>query len=182
MSVPSGHSNSSDSSSRSNSPSFLGIKLKSLLCPLFPLSIHQYHIVCALYSSFTPFLLSLLWHNSLLTPLFNSSLPFSLSAPSLLALVRACSWQSDLWELWAQLTFLVHSLTFSLSLTLLFLVPVTSLIERGALRPGNEGNGRSVKHLLFNRALLSAFCPHQEARSWTCWMTDFKGTSSLTLF
>lgn len=67
-----------------------------------------------------------------------------------------------------------------LSLTLFFLVPVTRLIQRGALRPGNEGNGRSVKHLLFNRALLPAFCPHQEARSWTRWMTDW-GTSSLTL-
>lgn len=65
---------------------------------------------------------------------------------------------------------LTRSASFSLSLSpplalLFFLVPVTRLIERGALRPGNEGNGRSVKHLLFNRALLPALCPHQEARS-----------------
>lgn len=59
----------------------------------------------------------------------------------------------------------------------LSLVPVT-LLERAALRPGNEGNGRSVKHLLFNRA---DFCPHQEARNWTCLITNFGSITSVTL-
>lgn len=76
MIVPSRHSSSSDS--RSNSPSWLTPLLpvgqQSLLCPLFSLLIHRHHLIYALYSSFTPFLLSLLWHNSLFTPLFNSPL------------------------------------------------------------------------------------------------------------
>ena len=71
----------------------------SLVCVLSPLlSIHRYHLVYAPYSSFTPSLVSLLCHNSLFTPLSNS-LPLSLCAPSPLVLVRACWWQSDLWEL-----------------------------------------------------------------------------------
>lgn len=78
---------------------------------------------------------------------------------------------------------LTCSASFSLSPpnSSFFLVPVTRLIARAALRPGNEGNGRSVKHLLFNRALLPALCPHQEARSWIHWITHFRGTSSLSL-
>lgn len=46
--------------------------------PLVPLSIHRYHLIYALCSSFTPSLLSLLWHNSLFALLFNS-LSLSLS-------------------------------------------------------------------------------------------------------
>lgn len=75
---------------------------------------------------------SLLWHRSLLTPFF------CLCSVSPGCLSELAVQKSDLWELRAQIT-----CTPSRSLSPLFfsLVPVSRLIEREALRPGNEANG-----------------------------------------
>lgn len=173
---------SSSSSSSSNSlsvGSVWGIRLQPHLCPLSS-SIHlsvSPRFFCPPQIFYTSLVASPLTQ----LPIHTSAVQhmhslFSSTCQSLLVTAN------DLWWLKAQLTFLLCSLcsaSFSHSPSnsaSFFLVPVTSLIQRRALRPGNEGNGHSVKHLLFNRALLAATRPHQEARSWTCWISDFRGT------
>lgn len=115
--------------------------------------------------------------DSLFAPLFNSEslLVLFLSPPACQSLL-VTKWFVGALRLD---NFFCLALPLSLppSSSSLSLVPVT-LLERAALRPGNEGNGRSVKHLLFNRA---DFCPHQEARNWTCLITDFRSITSVTL-
>lgn len=145
------------------------------LCLFSPLSIHPWVSSClrplrlphtsVLHSVDTASSLNLLW--SFCLSVFSRS-SLSLSLP---VLVRACWYQSHWQALWTQLTFLSHSLARPLSLSLsFFLVPVTPLIERAALRPGNEWNSHSVKHLLLSRPLLPALRLIQEARSSTCWL------------
>lgn len=142
------------------------------LCPSFLLSIHRYHPVYALCGSLTPIFFTLLTQLLFWTACEASASPSSLS-PLLLALpelVRACWWQIRLQSALNSANFsltLARSAPFSL---FFFLVPVTPLIERGALRPGNEWNSHSVKHLLFSTALLPALHLIQEARSSTCWL------------
>lgn len=99
--------------------------VSSCLWPLQPLH------TSLLNSSF----LNLCW--SLCLSVFSPLLSPSRSLP---VLVRACWWQIHLQALWTQLTFSLipaRSAPFALSF-LFFLVPVTPLIERAALRPGNE--------------------------------------------
>lgn len=144
------------------------------LCPLFPLSIHGYHHVYALCSSFIPSLLTLL-NSFLFRPLFNS---LSLSSPPLSPSLTSCLSEladdNDLQAFWTQLTLLLHSLALPLSLSFFSSSCYSSNSARSS-RPGNEGSGHSVKHLLFNRALLPALHPIQEARGSTCWITEFRG-------
>lgn len=123
------NSSRDNSSSTSNSPSLehagLGMRFWSGLWSSSP-STHPSVSLCLCPLQLPRTLTLLLWHQSFFAPLFNSpslSLPvshyFSLPFP---VLVRACWWQSDLWVLWTQLTFLLRSLALPLSLW--FLLPV----------------------------------------------------------
>lgn len=183
------HSSRNDSSSTSNSP--------SLLTLFWEWDCSLVSVLSSLYSSIgiTSFMRSAApshlpsWFSSDTTPYSHLYLTLRVSPflPPLALSLSPGACQSLLVTKWfvgalnsAHFSFApTRSAPFSLSLSpsnsSFFLVPVTRLIEWAALRPGNEGNGRSVKHLLFNRALLPDLCRIQEARSWTRWKTDFRG-------